>query len=570
MICPKCGNEFEGTNCPKCDTPAILVNASDYERRKREWEEREKLKNQEEYRKRKNKEDVQRIAMELANTDYRNVISSKAGKFKAFAAKHKKGILAASVLIIAALAALLVGLKTAANVNMQIYISDGSSIYKGTSAGDKLCEAGELAYNRSNTKAHILNLPEQIDKDKMISSMCSDNDKYFAVVTYEEDGKSGTESTFAGDTIIGESDSTAVNGNALSEGTYTVYAWERNGDCFVVVSDKKEKTLQNISVSGILTFTDTEYMNEGVIRSVSLCAADIAGGSPAVLYSDNVSEFLMTSEYCIWLETDGVLYAGIADRNISSELSLSSVRIAGNIKRIYSGVQSGVYSHQNACLQPDEIQSFIYETEDGEFIYSDISNINKINHKYLFMTQDTITDIVYEIKYGCAYVFSRNTLIRFTGIPIKDKSEDTKERSVQTVENILSSKDFFYIENSRTLYFVNENGVLVKISPKNKNNFERKEILVGVSKGTLDTVYGTPDGFLCRTANALYYVYSGRGKTVMLMENISQKDPVFAVFYNKQIYYLLQGNLYCASTDKGGAQEIGQAREIWIGRVFLE
>lgn len=570
MICPKCGNEFEGTNCPKCDTPAILVNASDYERRKREWEEREKLKNQEEYRKRKNKEDVQRIARELANTDYRKVISSRTGKFAAFAAKHKKGIAAASVLIIAALAALFIGLKAAANVNMQIYISDGSGVYKGTSVGDKLCEAGELAYNRSNTKAHILNLPEQIDKDKMISSMCSDNGKYFAVVTYEEDGKSSTESTFAGDTIIGESDSTAVNGNALSEGTYTVYAWERNGDCFVVVSDKKEKTLQNISVSGILTFTDTEYMNEGVIRSVSLCAADIAGGSPAVLYSDNVSEFLMTREYCIWLETDGMLYAGMADRNISSELSLSSVRIAGNIKRIYSGVQAGVYSHQNACLQPDEIQSFIYETEDGEFIYSDISNINKINHKYLFMTQDTITDIVYEIKYGCAYVFSRNTLIRFTGIPIKDKSEDTKERNMQTVENILSSKDFFYIENNRTLYFVNENGVLVKISPKNKNNFERKEILAGVSKGTLDTVYGTSDGFLCRTANALYYVYSGRGKTVMLMENISQKDPVFAVFYNKQIYYLLQGNLYCALTDKGGAQEIGQAREIWIGRVFLE
>ena len=54
MICSKCGNEFQGTSCPKCDSPAILVNASDYEKRKREWEEREKLKNAEEAKKQRN------------------------------------------------------------------------------------------------------------------------------------------------------------------------------------------------------------------------------------------------------------------------------------------------------------------------------------------------------------------------------------------------------------------------------------------------------------------------------------------------------------------------------------
>ena len=41
MICAKCGTEYEGSQCPKCDGPVIKVNNSDYLARRKAYEERQ-------------------------------------------------------------------------------------------------------------------------------------------------------------------------------------------------------------------------------------------------------------------------------------------------------------------------------------------------------------------------------------------------------------------------------------------------------------------------------------------------------------------------------------------------
>ena len=43
MKCPKCGNEYEGVSCPQCKEVKIVINDSDYLRRKKEWEENGKI-----------------------------------------------------------------------------------------------------------------------------------------------------------------------------------------------------------------------------------------------------------------------------------------------------------------------------------------------------------------------------------------------------------------------------------------------------------------------------------------------------------------------------------------------
>ena len=45
MICAKCGTEYEGSQCPKCDGPVIKINNSDYLARRKAYEEKQaKLK----------------------------------------------------------------------------------------------------------------------------------------------------------------------------------------------------------------------------------------------------------------------------------------------------------------------------------------------------------------------------------------------------------------------------------------------------------------------------------------------------------------------------------------------
>ena len=44
MLCTKCGQEYEGSQCPRCDGPVILVNNSDYLARRKSYEEKQALK----------------------------------------------------------------------------------------------------------------------------------------------------------------------------------------------------------------------------------------------------------------------------------------------------------------------------------------------------------------------------------------------------------------------------------------------------------------------------------------------------------------------------------------------
>ena len=41
MICAKCGTEYEGSQCPKCEGPVIKVNNSDYLARRKAYEEKQ-------------------------------------------------------------------------------------------------------------------------------------------------------------------------------------------------------------------------------------------------------------------------------------------------------------------------------------------------------------------------------------------------------------------------------------------------------------------------------------------------------------------------------------------------
>ena len=41
MLCPKCGVDYEGNSCPRCNGPEILINNEDYLRRRKAYEEKQ-------------------------------------------------------------------------------------------------------------------------------------------------------------------------------------------------------------------------------------------------------------------------------------------------------------------------------------------------------------------------------------------------------------------------------------------------------------------------------------------------------------------------------------------------
>ncbi|MDD6798576.1 MAG: hypothetical protein PUE71_09845 [Clostridia bacterium] len=562
MICSKCGNEFQGTSCPKCDSPAILVNASDYEKRKREWEEREKLKNAEEAKKQRNKEDIRRIAVEIANTDYKKAMASNANIFVRFAVKHRKLITVFATVIILAVVAVFTGIKMMAAKNMQIYVSDGSYIYKGTVANDALCKKDDIVYNSAQTKAFSWEIPNGVDKNSVISSMCSDNGKYFAAVEYKGEKVSVSGNASYSEDTIGESGSAAVNGNALSEGIYTVYAWKKGGQPYIAASDKNEKTLYNISDDGILVFTDTEYMNEGAVHAISLNSADISE-ERSVVHSENISEFLLTGKYGVWLTTDGALCYGEPGAE-------GFVKLAENVRQIYAQTGVSVYSHDNGCIQDKKMSSFIYGTVDNEFIKLDMSDVKKIKKKFLFAGDGLAENIIYESGYGCAYTISREGIVRITDIPVKDNVEDDGTRRTERIDGILTVSDFFYDEDKSGFYYAGESGELIRVLHGKNDSFNKDVILSGVAGRTVKEVMGTHEAFTCIAGENLYYVQPDKKEPVLIKSGVSPNTLIQSAVSGRKIYYVHEGILYSVPVNGETSGEIGKVKEIWLGSINLK
>ena len=90
MLCPKCGQEYEGSQCPRCDGPVVLVNNSDYLKRKKAYEERLKNQGSEELKKEEEKKefDLMEVVDGLFKED--NIFSSLKRKFKKLIKRAKK------------------------------------------------------------------------------------------------------------------------------------------------------------------------------------------------------------------------------------------------------------------------------------------------------------------------------------------------------------------------------------------------------------------------------------------------------------------------------------------------
>ncbi len=86
MICAKCGTEYEGSQCPKCDGPVIKVNNSDYLARRKAYEERQaRLKEKE----KSVGEDEKSIAKQEGAADSNNINSASEEKYTKTGHKKK-------------------------------------------------------------------------------------------------------------------------------------------------------------------------------------------------------------------------------------------------------------------------------------------------------------------------------------------------------------------------------------------------------------------------------------------------------------------------------------------------
>ena len=295
MLCTKCGQEYEGSQCPRCDGPVILVNNSDYLARRKAYEEKQALKERSASSDKKEESQsdygqalakrVQAIKKQSRNkTESKKQSSGKTGNKKQSQNRRKADnrkqnvgkagggrndnqekpqiriarrqinkrmkMIAAALIAVLLVGAAAFGIyKLATKKNYALYVSYNGKIYDIAGLDSNyVCDESNAIFAADSKTFYTPQWPEQIDSEKTILSVASDDGKYFVTVTYDESNSSGR---------------------------YSMYIWNKD-ECVLVSEDNLQKEIMYISDDGLVIYTNINIINdEGSTNGTSLAMSSI-------------------------------------------------------------------------------------------------------------------------------------------------------------------------------------------------------------------------------------------------------------------------------------------------------
>ena len=315
-----------------------------------------------------------------------------------------------------------------------------------------------------------------------------------------------------------------------------------------------------VTDDGMLVYTDTHYLNEGAVGAEMLGCYYIDEQKNLTLSSD-MDEYAVAADNVIWTDADGTLYR-------IKYKDGTSTRIARNVRNIYTRQKPDMYARVNGMIQTES--AFVYVTQDGEYIYLDLSDKKNPDGIYLFTSASQTDSLVYISKSGCAYTAGGGRLSRITGITdgtVSGQSDDNV-RKTETVSELASSA-IYYSSDANVLYYVNKSDELVLIKNAGKSadiSASGVTVTSGITQSGIQyTAYGN-DGFWYISQSSLYYC-DGSSKQIKLKDDVRQGTVIYCMEYKNRIYCLYDGTLSRISTGGNVQMETGGIADIWTGRI---
>ena len=199
MICPKCGQEYTGDSCPRCEGPKIIVNNQEYLQRKMEYEKKQaevksasssdadKNVNTEEKKKTSGEEvkpdEVFKKIVDRAKQEGGNagkVISRGASKHKNLSMKMAKRILVALVAVTAVILCAGVVIKVVRRNNQTLYTRYNGKIYNVSGIDSKyVCDYDKAYFKIDGRDFYVPDEPEDVAGKTVLTRAASDNGKYY-------------------------------------------------------------------------------------------------------------------------------------------------------------------------------------------------------------------------------------------------------------------------------------------------------------------------------------------------------------------------------------------------------
>lgn len=554
MLCTKCGQEYEGSQCPRCDGPVILVNNSDYLARRKAYEEKQALKERSASSDKKEESQsdygqalakrVQAIKKQSQNrskADSRKQNVGKAGGgrndnqekpqiriARRQINKRMKMIEAALIAVLLVGAAAFGIYKLATKKNYALYVSYNGKIYDIAGLDSNyVCDESNAIFAADSKTFYTPQWPEQIDSEKNILSVASDDGKYFVTVTYDESNSSGR---------------------------YSMYIWNKD-ECVLVSEDNLQKEIMYISDDGLVIYTNINIINdEGSTNGTSLAMSSIKevkkhAEAQTTLIEGNLNKaYVYESKHLIVCLTNaGSLYT------YDYEKKEKPVSVADAVMQLWpvSENMTGVYTANADSLNTrKDVDTLLYSKSDGVYYYScKDASAYKIDKK-----TDNDADYVFDRDNSLIYRISGTSM---TSALIKE----TKVSEYVDVDSMTKEKNYIYNSSDGQIVYVNAKGQLRVV-----DNNKITDIASDVNAGSLSKVYNKSKALTYISGGRQFYMDNIKSKAVAILESDAVTDTEGTHFYKNRIYAYDADNILYSNTLKGNnSSQIGYVERLWIG-----
>ena len=554
MICPKCGQEYEGDKCPRCNGPEVIVNNADYLKRKRAYEEKQagkgsassdketsdkvdsgkgtagsKKSGQEEVL----PDEMFRRLKESGSKFAQDAVEKTASQAKK-AVKGKKKLIvriiaAAIVLMLASLAGFGI-FKLATRKNYVLYMKYNNKIYNVAGIDSKLvCSEDDIVFEADNNSFYMPEFSDEIDKNNIIQKMASNQGKYFTAITYDS-----------------------------MEDKYTLFVWNNSMSLRLAESSNKKEILY-ISDKGTIIYKDTQVVNDqGALGQTSLMVSkldkskdgDVHGVITEVESSLANVYIYSAKNTIIYNSTGNVLYTLNYDKDEKKK------EISEDAKNIYAltSKSSVRYSYKaNPVNQSDKAEGFIYSV-NGNCYYHSISSKNT-EDMFIGKFNGSGVELIYDKDY--VYVINSGQ-VSYASV----KKDVTPVFTV--VSKLGGASDYVFLELADTIAAVDENNNLISIS-----SGKVKTIAENITDGSLSIVKNTSSELTYIRDNVQYYKKSLTADEVKMTDVGSDADTVSTLFYKNKLYYYNSDKKLCSCTVKGkNGSVVGDVERFWLGTEY--
>lgn len=554
MICPKCGQEYEGDKCPRCNGPEVIVNNADYLKRKRAYEEKQTGKGSASSDKETSdkvdsgkgtagsKKSVQeevlpdemfRRLKESGSKFAQDAVEKTASQAKK-AVKGKKKLIvriiaAAIVLMLASLAGFGI-FKLATRKNYVLYMKYNNKIYNVAGIDSKLvCSEDDIVFEADNNSFYMPEFSDEIDKNNIIQKMASNQGKYFTAITYDS-----------------------------MEDKYTLFVWNNSMSLRLAESSNKKEILY-ISDKGTIIYKDTQVVNDqGALGQTSLMVSkldkskdgDVHGVITEVESSLANVYIYSAKNTIIYNSTGNVLYTLNYDKDEKKK------EISEDAKNIYAltSKSSVRYSYKaNPVNQSDKAEGFIYSV-NGNCYYHSISSKNT-EDMFIGKFNGSGVELIYDKDY--VYVINSGQ-VSYASV----KKDVTPVFTV--VSKLGGASDYVFLELADTIAAVDENNNLISIS-----SGKVKTIAENITDGSLSIVKNTSSELTYIRDNVQYYKKSLTADEVKMTDVGSDADTVSTLFYKNKLYYYNSDKKLCSCTVKGkNGSVVGDVERFWLGTEY--